>query len=88
MCSPSAPAVGVSRTFPKCPGCGNRTDTHGAPLGYGAQNITPDAIADPHGFLGLSFLPWRVGAGVGYTWEDFSHAESLLSVFGGCAWHM
>lgn len=57
-------------------------------LGYGAQNIIPDAIADPHGFLGLSFLPWKMGAGVGNTSEDFSHAESLLSVFSGCARHM
>lgn len=57
-------------------------------LGYRAQNIIPNAIADPYGFLGLSFLPWRMEVGVGYTWEDFNHAVSFLSVFSGCTRHM
>lgn len=92
VCLPSVSfLVTPNRSLPKCPGCGNRTHltgTHGAPWGFRTQNIIPDAIADPHGFLGLSFLPWRMGVGVRYTWEDLNHAVSLLSVFSGCAWHM
>lgn len=64
-------------------------DRHpGGTLGYRAQNVIPGAIAAPHAFLGLCFFSCRMGAGVGYTWEDFNHAVSLLSVFGGCARHM
>lgn len=92
VCLPSVSfLVTPNRSLPKCPGCGNRTHLtgiHGAPWGFRTQNIIPDVIANSHSFLGLSFLPWRMGVGVSYTWEDLNHAVSLLSVFGGCARHM